>query len=538
MENNEEIKQLLYQLSTIVSKVSLDLEEYLEVIKESIKFNFKTDECYVLFQEKNPKFPEILDWIKTNKKTITSADIKNSWPFNFKKPHKNGSLIIFPLVDKDETLGIILVYWKENKPIKEYELEILKLISSQIISIYRISTLHEKVIKQRDQLKNLINELSFKLQTIEIQEKMWQTLFNTTDLGIILSDNKGKIINANPSIYKLIGVGKNKLEGLNICEARKFSKPFSSSPLCPPTDSMCPTMESIRKRKKIDYEELWLRRKNGESLWISVSAYPIFSKTSKLIMVIEIIRNIDKQKRLEKEKEDFITSVTHELRTPLTAVKGYLSMVLNNKDISFENRESYLEKSYEASEEMVNLVENMLEIIKMEDKYSLLNIKAVSCNKLIDDTIDSFEFKLKESQTRIEKNIKKESLMIFSDYNILNIIISNIIDNAIKYSKNGLIKISASSKGKIAEIKISDTGMGISKKNLKNVFNKFYRINDSTYYQISGSGLGLYITQKLVEKIGGKISIKSTEKVGTTFTINMPMASQLSLLNVKNKEEM
>lgn len=526
LQDSEEIRQILYQLSAVISKASLDLDEYFKFIKETLRFNLKVDDCQIIFDEKDCRFGKIIEFVRERKKPLTFNNLKDDWKLKLKKPFKKGSLIIMPLELDDSVLGIIYIYRKKEGFIKQYELEILKLVASQIVSVLGINTLHEKIVNQRDQLKSLVEELSTKLETIKMQKDRWQTVFDTADEGIIITDSKGIILNVNPSFSSLAGFKKKDIEGICICRAKNHLKPFS-------TVSICPVMESIEKRKKVDYEELWLEKKDGEPIWISVTASPIFDKSGKLLRVIEIIRNIDRQKKLEKEREDFITSVTHELRTPLTAVKGYLSMILNNRNIDAKSQLNYLKKAYKSSDEIVNLVEDLLEIIRIDDENHILDIRTIDCVKIINEAILGLEFKLKKADIKIKRKFQNKPLFVSSDYDKLKIIVSNVIDNAIKYSRKGIIEISLRKYKEQAEIKIRDTGAGISKQHIKNIFQKFYRADDIFTAKTPGVGLGLYIVNELAKKIGGEISVESKEGGGTTLTIRIPIVSQLQLLKIR-----
>ncbi len=379
--------------------------------------------------------------------------------------------------------------------------------------------------------KKLIEEQLLEMQTIRIQERMWRTVFNTTDAGIVLCDSKGIVLNVNDNFCEITGFKKNEVEGIHICKAREFLKPFQESPICPLENSLCPSLEVIKKHRKIEYKELWLKRKKGDTLWTQVKAYPIFSKAGKLIMVIEIIRNIDKEKKLDKEREDFITSVTHELRTPLTAVRGYLSMLLRNKDINKNKLRQYLSKAFEASADINNLVEDLLDIIRIEDN-SIMNIKTVDCVQIAEQAISGLDLKLNNKNIKVVRDFPKDKLFVVADCEILKMVISNIIDNAIKYSKEGPINIKITEDKQFANIEIRDRGIGIPKKSLKKIFQKYYRVNNIPSSEISGSGLGLYLVRKLIEKMDGKISVDSRIN-GTSFTVNIPLAHQLPLLNIK-----
>lgn len=533
MENNEEIRQLLYQVSSAVSKTNFSSEKFFSLVNEAIKFNLRAKECFVIKNDKN--FFSIINWVKKRHEMIVVDDL-NVWTYSFKRPFPKGSMIVIPLVSEAIFKGAFIIYWDTSRIIKQAEVEALKLVASQISSIISINNLHKKVIKQRDELKNYLRETSDQFQTIKIQEERWRTVLDAVEDGIIISNNKGLIINSNPAFLNLLGDNKNKLNGQFICKARKYFKPYSGTSL----GSQCPTVESLRKKKKVEYKELWLQKRDGDFIWVKVSSYPIFdAKSKELLMVVEVVRDINEQKGSDREKEDFITSVTHELRTPLTAVKGYLSMVLSSPKSLKSNHKDYLNKAYKASENIVELVEDLLKIIRIEDKKGSLDIKPVDCIKAMHEVIEGLEYKIKKSNIKVKRYYKNKMLYVSADYDILKIIFSNLIDNAIKYSEKGLVKINMNllKDKELVEIVVQDTGIGISDKDISNVFDKFYRSNNILLNRVPGTGLGLYVSKKLIERMGGEISIKSKKGSGTTFTIRLTYVSQLPLISINKQVE-
>ncbi|OIP22259.1 hypothetical protein COX95_02285 [bacterium CG_4_10_14_0_2_um_filter_33_32] len=530
MENNEDIRQLLYQISNAVSKLSLDMDDYLSVIKETIMANLGVDNCLIFIDRKKPDFADIIDFIKNKKETLLVFDIQNNWRLNFKSPFKAGSLVISPILLENKVIGLVIVHWKKPKLIKQYELEVLRLVSSQVASAVNIHDLHNKVVSQRDKLKSVVSDLSDKLQTIKMQEQRWHTFFQTVDIGMIIYDSEGIIIDTNPEFCRLSGFEKEELKGHLACESRSLYNPFSKTKI----GNFCPAMEIVKRKRIhksqiIKNDELWLKQKNGEFKWVSVSAYSILDNFGKLVLIVEIIRDIDKLKKIEKEREDFITSATHELRTPLTAVRGYMSMILNNKGLNEENKTRYLERAYTSSEEIMDLVERMLEIIRIKSDKSSIKLTTIDLIELINDVIVNLNYNIEKTGISVKKDFTTQPVFASSDYKRLKIVISGIIDNAIKYSGGDSIIISLVKDHNDIIINIRDTGIGISEEDIENIFQRFYRVSDSLTSRVPGAGLGLYIARELANEIGGELSASSIKGEGTTFKIRIPLVLQLQL---------
>ena len=230
--------------------------------------------------------------------------------------------------------------------------------------------------------------------------------------------------------------------------------------------------------------------------------------------------------------EDFISTVSHELRTPLTSIRGFAQTMLNSWDkLDDENKKNFIKIIEDQSQRLINLVENMLTVTKLQSKnifiYSRTNIKPI-----IEQIITIL--KNKYINQHFEFNTSKNLPEIFVDKDKFQQIMMNLMENSAKYSPdNSYTKIIALEQDEKVIIKISNIGIPINEKDYDKIFTKFSRIDNPLTRKVQGSGLGLYITKNLVEKMGGCIFVKSenipnSEFAKITFTVAMP---------VKNIEE-
>lgn len=233
-----------------------------------------------------------------------------------------------------------------------------------------------------------------------------------------------------------------------------------------------------------------------------------------------------------QDYEDFISTVSHELRTPLTSIRGFSQTMLSSWDkLNDDNKKKFVKIIEEQSQRLINLVENMLAVTKLHSKNIYVYNEA-DVKHLILQTITIV--KGKYPQNLFKLNCQDNLPSIFVDSDKFQQIMTNLIENAAKYSmESSEITIDASSKGDFVEISVSNFGIGIDSKDYEKIFTKFARIDNPLTRKVQGSGLGLYITKSLTEKMGGHISVKSeklenSEYSNITFTILMP---------VKNIEE-
>jgi len=244
---------------------------------------------------------------------------------------------------------------------------------------------------------------------------------------------------------------------------------------------------------------------------------------------IEVLKiENDKLKKINAAKSELISVSAHQLRTSLSALKWILKMFLN-KDLGkiSTEQEGFMVKAYDSNERMITLVNNLLTLNHTGEASSELKFAKVDIVKLLEQIL--FEFSGETFNKGIELTLLKpdssEIHTINCDVDKIRIVLQNLIENAIKYSyAHGKIVVTIRNKKEISSIEISvhDNGIGISKENQQNIFNKFFRATEAIKKESTGSGLGLYTTREIIEQHHGKIWFESSPESGTTFTISLP----------------
>ena len=228
--------------------------------------------------------------------------------------------------------------------------------------------------------------------------------------------------------------------------------------------------------------------------------------------------------QLEQAHLDFISTVSHELRTPLTSIRGFADTLLQSHDrLTPEQREKFLTIIKDQSNRLINLVENMLSVNKLQTEKENLIYKESNLKLIIEPVISVVKNTYSTHKYVFEHNENTPNILV--DRYKFQQIMMNLIENAAKYSdEHTTITIKTALVGENVSIKVIDNGIGIAKENYDKIFTKFSRIDNPLTRKVQGSGLGLYITKNLVEKMDGKISVQS-ENGQTTFEILMPVKS-------------
>ena len=222
--------------------------------------------------------------------------------------------------------------------------------------------------------------------------------------------------------------------------------------------------------------------------------------------------------------EDFISTVSHELRTPLTSIRGFSQTMLTSwEKLDDESKKKFLKIIVEQSNRLINLVEDMLSVTKLHVGKENLIYKEVSIKPIVETvtTIVKNQYKDKNFEIKIDRNVPP----ILVDKDKFQQIMTNLIENASKYGDDGsTVIISATYNAENVLIKVVNRGIPIPEEYYEKIFTKFSRIDNPLTRRVQGSGLGLYITKNLVEKMGGKILVQSENGL-TTFTVCMPIAN-------------
>lgn len=231
---------------------------------------------------------------------------------------------------------------------------------------------------------------------------------------------------------------------------------------------------------------------------------------------------------IEQNYEDFISTVSHELRTPLTSIRGFSQTMLASWDrLDDESKKKFLKIIEDQSNRLINLVENMLSVTKLSNGKDNIILREVNVKSTVDTTVSII--KNQYSDKKFEIDINPQTPSILADKDKFQQVMNNLVENAAKYGDpNSTIKIETSfcENCQYVAIKISNTGIGIKEEDYERIFTKFSRIDNPLTRKVQGSGLGLYITKNLVEKMEGKISVISKqitqEKYLTTFEVLLP----------------
>ena len=234
-----------------------------------------------------------------------------------------------------------------------------------------------------------------------------------------------------------------------------------------------------------------------------------------------------RQKKTSEIKNDFINNMTHEFKTPLATISLAVDAMRNEKVLQDREKMGYFSSIIkEENKRMNKQVETILQASLMERQEIQLNKIPIHVHEVIDNVLDNFLLQLEDKAGKTVLQLNATADLIEADEVHFTNLISNLVDNAVKYSKENLvIKISTINLGKFIQVRIEDNGIGMNKETQKRIFEKFYRAHTGNVHNVKGFGLGLSYVKTMVDAHGGKIKVESATGRGTTFIIDMPLAS-------------
>lgn len=248
---------------------------------------------------------------------------------------------------------------------------------------------------------------------------------------------------------------------------------------------------------------------------------------SAIIIILFLIsaRTILKQSTIDMMKTEFINNMTHEIKTPIATIGLACEML---KDNTVDNNESirsnFVNIISDENRRMQMLIETILQNAKMSNKNFAINRKDVNLHEVINKTANSFKLTLDSKSGEFQIHLEAQSPIIFADELHITNLIYNLLDNAIKYSKESpKIDIRTRSDNNSITLSVKDNGIGISKENLKHIFEKFYRVPTGNVHNVKGFGIGLNYVSQVVSLHNGKIAVESELGVGSSFHITLPL---------------
>ena len=365
------------------------------------------------------------------------------------------------------------------------------------------------------QLGQAINDLSFKIkeaqESTESERQRLDSVLRHMSDGVIATDRRGRIVIMNTAALDILNLKSEKVIGI-------------------PLLSILPLEEKVSFRELLEtqQERLIHLEDEGEDSIIQCEFSVIQRESGFISGLVCVLTDVTEQQKIDRERRNFVSNVSHELRTPLTSIKSYTEALV---DGAWENKEiapGFLKVIETETERMMRMITDLLNLSRMDQNRLGLEKEFINMNELVVHIVSRFEMVLqsepyRDKNYRILTDITQRDLWVELDQDKITQVLDNIINNAIKYSPDGgriIVRLMETHTDII--VSVSDEGLGIARKDIPHLFDRFYRVDKARSRAMGGSGLGLAIAQEVVQLHGGKIWVNSIENKGSTFFVSLP----------------
>ena len=347
--------------------------------------------------------------------------------------------------------------------------------------------------------------------------------------GVMILDAAGKIQFMNPAALAMTGhTSLGEVINLPYVSALKFEN-VQGTVLA---DAQNPLVYAVDHNEAFASRSMTLVSLQNKKTPVAI-ALTIAGPTNKILT----FRNIEKELKEESEQAEFISTASHEMRTPVASIEGYLGLALNPACATIDERaQKYLTEAHNASRHLGRLFRDLLDVTKLDDQRVKTQLRPVDMNAVVKQIADAHQSVFGQKQIRYAFGSPDErptdrrlsqALYASVDLDFLKEILDNFLENAGKYTPaGGQIWVNARGDGDRVVVNVTDTGIGIAPEDLKHIFQKFYRVDNSQTRTIGGTGLGLYIAKMRAESMGGKVWAESNFGKGSTFYVSLPRLSQ------------
>jgi two-component system phosphate regulon sensor histidine kinase PhoR len=358
-------------------------------------------------------------------------------------------------------------------------------------------------------LNNMADEISAKVKNISSEKAKLETILSSMFEGIMLTNEKGEILLLNPSVRKLFLIDSSP-------EGKRPLEVLRSAAIQDIVDKV------LHENREVITREVVVSMPENKT--IMINGVPIV-KGNIVEGGVFVFHDITELKRLEEIRKDFVANVSHELRTPISSIKGYAETLLDGKVDNDDAVKEFLSIIYQDSDRLANLIDDLLDLSKMEFGKMNMELEPLEIASIVNRCKNVLEKSVREKSLSIKISIPDDLPRVFGDEKRLLQVFLNLMDNAVKYTpEGGSIIINAFNIENVVQINISDTGIGISEKDLPRIFERFYRVDKARSRELGGTGLGLSIVKHIVQAHSGQVWVQSTLGRGSTFSFTIPIA--------------
>jgi len=379
-----------------------------------------------------------------------------------------------------------------------------------------------------------IEKLAGQLTTEQLKA---DAIMSSIGEGVMVIDSTKKIQLFNKAAQELTGWDESSAQSIDY----NLVMQLKTSDDQPVNEFNDPFMESWKKQAEVVKDNLVMTTRSGRKVQLSISISPIFDDKHQPNGAIALFRDISAEKEVGRQKDEFISTASHEMRTPVAAIEGYISLAMNANVATIDDRAmKYLTKAHDTIGHLGELFRDLLSVTKAEEGQLGGRMEASNVGQLIEHAVDDMQFTLQKKNLTLVYQIGNQTgkaisplFYVAANPERLREVIMNLIDNAMKFTPEGGIRVVLEGNDKEVTVSINDTGVGIAQEDIAHLFQKFYRIDNSATRTIGGTGLGLYLCRNLIEAYNGRIWVESKPGEGSSFRFTLPRLTEAEVVRLQ-----
>lgn len=438
----------------------------------------------------------IAGWVATHGESVISNDVYHDTRFYARVDQMSGfrtrSILCVPLIIEGQVIGIVEAINKHLGHFNDNDLALVQGIASALAIALANARLHTAVLAEKRRI---------------------ETMFANLAEGIITVDAAGVISAANDAAANLLSLPVDQLLGHDVTSVlRTTPTPFAQF------------MHQTRQAADTQpFMACSIRHDSDDDVPVLLSGAAIYDDsgaTSELVFVLSDLREL---REIERMRDDFFHNIVHELRTPVATILMYVRLVRNLKESNPGKFDHYMSMLELASDRLQTLVRDMLEVAKLESREALQTFTAVLPRLMLNEIVGPLTEQAAQKGVKLVADIADDLPPMQADPQVLYSVFKNLIENAVKFTFDGQIAVTAAAADGWLHFRVQDHGIGIPQAALPKLFGRFYRTSTAVERSIAGSGLGLYMVKYGVDMHGGTIDVQSHEGVGTTFSVRLPL---------------
>ncbi len=372
-------------------------------------------------------------------------------------------------------------------------------------NIYEIANKEEK---QKDVNKKIAEDF-----INHPPKKLFSEVYDNSPIAYLILDKHGKILSTNKSAVRLLGRSPVLLKDTAFFSCVDTSK----------SEHLVLIKEKFRNGVVVAEEEIEISRTESPA-WAMMSILPFTDSLGQRASLVTLL-DITKQKEVDTAKSEFVSLASHQLRTPIAGMRWSAELLLMDEvGVLTKQQRRYVNRLLTNIQRMAGLVDDFLQVSRFDLGTRVLETEVVNIQKMIDEVIGEQTVLFNSKNLKLEKHYDSDIEEFVTDAKLLRMIVTNLYNNAVKYSRNdGEIEVSYLREGEDLVFSVRDSGIGIPVADQSRIFSKVFRASNAMKEVPDGTGLGLYIVKKAVQVLRGRVTFKSTENVGTTFTVVIPI---------------